>query len=235
MATSMEFPTPNKKKSEYTLVVQNNYPQESLTYSSNKGEKGDVGDIGPQGPKGDTGPQGPQGPVGKQGPRGDNGKNYETASGQSFGWASYKSDTQKAINLGSLRGIDGWVPFFIDKDCEKNEDFLPIGGTSLWNPNTRRINFKSFKIGSKINIRYDFEIETFSNNTELWARTLFEGNDSDVTTYLGILKYQFIYKMSCEQTVFIENKSIKTSGGTPQFRSDNECVIFPKGIYISVC
>jgi hypothetical protein len=104
----------------------------------------------------------------------------------------------------------------------------------LLNQVAKRINFKAFQHGAIVNIRYDLEIETYNNNTELWIRTFSIDDENSVTGYLGNLKYQYSYELSFYQTIFIEDRAIKVFGGIPQIRSDNEGAVILKGVYISV-
>ena len=112
--------------------------------------------------------------------------------------------------------------------------FLPKESVGLWNPETRRFNFKTINIGSIITVRYNIELSTFTNNTEVWARTLCENFDTSATTYVGNLKYQFDYDMSIEHHIFLENKAMQLFGGIPQLRTDNDSSMIVKSIHIAV-
>jgi hypothetical protein len=96
-------------------------------------------------------------------------------------------------------------------------------------------NFKSLKLGAKVDIRYDFTITTESNYTELWFRTFNEKYSNSPTSYVANLKYQYSYDMSFFQTVYIDDQRIKGYGARPQARTDSESSLWLKGIYISVC
>lgn len=247
MAKKMDFPVANKKPSYAEL--KNSSETEELDYfvpypATLKGDPGERGPEGPQGPKGDRGPAGPIGPEGKQGEkglRGDKGKDgkdgvsYISPSGQYPGWAHYASKTPRSINVGATNGDDGWVSFFIDtENIYINEEYLPPESTALWNIYTKKLNFRTLKLGSKVEIRYDFTLETMANNSEVWIRTLFDSTNSSVTGYVGNLKYQYEYDISYLQTVFVDQNVIKSSGGIPQIRIDNNGIFTLKGIYISV-
>jgi hypothetical protein len=241
MAKSMDFP----KKKKYSETVQE---EKQIEYISVPGMQGEKGDIGPQGPVGPQGPQGERGIPGKdgkdgkagpQGPKGDpgkgNGQSYESPSGQYPGWAYYKNASQNKTKIGPERGDDGWVSIFLDVDQEQSiEKYLPNKSVSLLNQVAKRINFKAFQHGAIVNIRYDLEIETYNNSTELWIRTFSIDDENSVTGYLGNLKYQYLYDLSFYQTIFIEDRAIKVFGGIPQIRSDNEGAVILKGVYISV-
>lgn len=239
MAKSMDFPGASKKQA-YSSIIEtqtNNLSDQAFSpifygQPGPRGPQGVIGERGEPGPKGDVGPAGPKGPKGE---KGDSGKNYETPSGQNPGWAYYYNDNQRPFQLGADKGKDGWVSFFIDgKDIKSSELFLQDHGVPLWNIETKRINFKPLKLGSIVKIKYDFAVETFSNNTEAFIRTLCSETEKETTTYLGALKYQYTYEMSCEQTVYVNDSSMKTHGGIPQFRTDSPALLIPKGIYISV-
>jgi hypothetical protein len=246
MAKSMDFP----KKRKYSETVQEEKLIEHVSIPRMQLERGDIGPQGPEGPmgpqglqgepglkgeKGDTGKQGPKGPKGE---RGEPGKGLEgpySASGQYPGWAYYKNKNENKIKIGPERGDDGWVSIFLDIDQEKTiEKYLSKESVSLLNEVAKKINFKGLQHGAMVNIRYDLEIETYSNNTELWIRTFSINDKNSVTGYLGNLKYQYLYDLSFYQTIFIENNDIKVFGGIPQIRSDNEGTVILKGMYISV-
>ena len=237
MAKSMDFP----KKKKYSETVQE---EKSVEYISVPGMQGQKGDIGPQGPqgerglkgdKGDSGKQGPEGPKGERGEPGKGSEGYDSASGQYPGWAYYKNKNDNKIKIGPERGEDGWVSIFLDVDQEQSiEKYLPNKSVSFINQVAKKINFRAFQFGAIVNIKYDLEIETYNNNTELWIRTFSIDDENSVTGYLGNLKYQYSYDFSFYQTIFIEDRSIKAFGGIPQIRSDNEGSVILKGIYISV-
>jgi hypothetical protein len=237
MTKSMDFP----KKKKYSETVQE---EKSVEYISVPGMQGQKGDIGPQGPqgerglkgdKGDPGKQGPEGPKGERGEPGKGSEGYDSASGQYPGWAYYKNASQNKTKIGPERGDDGWVSIFLDVDQEQSiEKYLPKKSVPLLNQVAKRINFKAFQEGAIVNIRYDLEIETYNNNTELWIRTFLIDDENSVTGYLGNLKYQYSYDLSFYQTIFIKDRPTRIFGGIPQIRSDNEGTVILKGIYISV-
>jgi hypothetical protein len=245
MATNMEPPQPLKKKN-YLDAVKSSSPQEiekqyiavpglqgETGLTGPKGDKGDKGDIGPQGPKGD------QGRVGPQGERGEPGKGaegYDSPSGQYPGWAYYKNASDKLTILGPQRGDDGWVSFNFSPNLElSNQDYIMKNSSELWLSDTNTFNFKGLRLGAKVDIRYDFTINTDSNYTELWIRTFNEKYLNSPTSYVANLKYQYSYDMSFFQTIYIDDQRIKSYGSKPQARTDAESSILVKGIYISVC
>ena len=93
-------------------------------------------------------------------------------------------------HLKSLGDLTGQEKIYQNALKKANEEFLPREAVALWNPNTRRMNFKTLNIGAIVTIRYNIEIQTFSNNTEAWIRTYIDGFDNYPTTYIGLLKYQ---------------------------------------------
>ena len=237
MATSMDFP----KKKKYSEAVQETKSIEYISVPGIQGERGDVGPMGPPGPqgpkgdKGDPGKQGPQGPKGERGEPGKGAEGYDSPSGQYPGWAYYKDETNNKIKIGPERGEDGWVSIFLKIDKQKSiEKYLPKKSVPFLNEVAKRINFKAFQYGAKVDIRYDLEIETYENNTEIWIRTFSIDDENSVTGYLGNLKYRYSYDFSYYQTIFIQDQDIKVFGGIPQIRSDNEGTVILKGIYISV-
>jgi hypothetical protein len=114
------------------------------------------------------------------------------------------------------------------------EKYLPRDAVSLYGGDTKRINLKGLNVGSRVDVTYTFEVETFSSNTELWCRTYLPGTERDVTTLMGVLKYQYVYEMSVTQSVFVESDSDKTSGAVPQLRTDMDALARLKTIHVSV-
>jgi hypothetical protein len=241
MANSMEFPPLNNKKYLDAINKKQEVDIQHIAVPGMQGERGDVGPKGDKGDKGDPGPQGPKGDDGKRGPQGERGEpgksseGYDSPSGQYPGWAYYQNKNLLETLLGPDRGEDGWVSvvFKVDDDFSI-EDYLPKNTTSLWNSSMNMINFKTLKIGAKVDIRYDFIFNTYSNNTEAWIRTHAPRSTRSPIGYLGCLKYQYSYEMSFMQTFFIDRSSINMSGANIQFRSDTDSSVLLKGVYISV-
>jgi hypothetical protein len=241
----MEPPQPLKKKN-YLDAVKSTAPQElekqyiavpglqgETGLTGPKGEKGDKGDTGPEGPKGDQGRTGPQG---ERGEPGKGGEGYDSPSGQYPGWAYYKNESSKVTLLGPQRGDDGWVSLNFYADLQSsNEDYIMKNTHQLWLSDISMFNFKALKLGAKVDIRYDFTINTESNYTELWLRIFNEKYSSCPTSYVANLKYQYSYDMSFSQTLYIDDQRIKSHGAKPQARTDSESSLWLKGIYISVC
>jgi hypothetical protein len=240
MAKSMDFPDVSKKK-KYSETIKEVVNTEYIAVPGIQGERGEIGLTGPQGiqgPKGDKGDPGKQGPEGPKGERGEPGKGaegYDSASGQYPGWAYYKNKNNNKTKIGPERGDDGWVSVFLDIDKEQSvEKYLPNKSVSLLNEVAKRINLRAFQLGAKVDVRYDLEIETYNNNTEIWIRTFSVDEENSVLGYLGNLKYRYSYDFSFSQTIFVESKEVKAFGGILQIRSDNEGTVMLKGIYISV-
>ena len=245
MAKNMDSPQPLKRK-PYAQAIQSLEQQsqelkEYIAVPGITGEKGEQGQKGDKGEKGDTGPQGPKGDTGKEGPqgvRGEPGKGaegYDSVSGQYPGWAYYKNTDNLKTNIGPEKGNDGWVyPKFILDVERSDETYISQGSKSSFLIDSNMLSFKSLKIGAKVDIRYDFEITTYSNYTDLWLR-LFSEKYSDLpTSYVAKLKYQYSYDMSFFQTLYISNSRLKTCVIRPEFRSDLEGSLILKGMYISV-
>jgi hypothetical protein len=239
MAKSMDFPASSKKKkysenipSDNSLIID---PQMYIAVPGPQGEPGPRGPKGDSGLRGEQGPKGDKGDPGKDGRDGKDGISIMSPSMQSIGWGLYDNLDKRYFRLGANNGDDGWVTFFVDaKGKNTNELFLPKDSVGLWNPETRKINFKTLKIGSIITVRYNIELSTFSNNTEVWFRTLSKNIDTCPTTYLGTLKYQFDYDLSMQHTLFLEDKEMQISGGIPQIRTDHDASMIVKSIHISV-
>ena len=237
MAKSMDFP----KKKKYLETIQEVKTTEYIAVPGITGEKGEVGPAGPQGEPGPKGDKGDKGDIGRQGPQGERGEpgragdGYDSPSSQYPGWAYYANKSAQEFRLGPERGEDGWVNFFLDIDESKTiETYLPNKSVSLLNITANNINLKTLKVGAKVDIRYDFSLETYVPNTEVWIRTLLRDEDISPMGYVGLLKYQYSYDISYSQTIFINSDKIKNYGGQPQIRTDNESSFILKGIYVSV-
>lgn len=105
---------------------------------------------------------------------------------------------------------------------------------SLYNPNTRRLNLRGLKLGSQIQITYNFEITTMSSNTEVWCRSIFKGSEREYTSFLASFKYQHTYDVSTTHNLCITSIPDRELGIVPQVRSDMDASLKMKSIYISV-
>lgn len=205
------------------------------------------GPQGPQGPKGEQGPQGVPGIQGSKGDKGDpgkdgrdgkngvDGKSILSPSEQMIGWGYYENTRPKQQRTGIDQGNDGWVRLLIDEPYKNNnEAYLPYGNVSLWNATTGKLNFKTLKLGSIITICYNIQLTTYTNNTEVWIKTLLNNESKSPVSYVGNLKYQYEYDFSLEQKIFLENTKDQNFGGIPQIRTDNPCEAILKSLYISI-
>lgn len=235
VSKNMDFPV--SKKSSYSQLIHQTQPEEnSVSYipvPGPQGPKGDPGSAGVRGERGERGEKGDAGPKGDPGKNGKDGKTYLPVYEQDTGWAKYVNNLESPIRLGATRGTDGWVNFSVD-DKNPLEKYLPRDSVSLYNVNSKKLNFKGIKLGSRVNITYNFEIETFSSNTELWCRTMLSSPETSSTTLVGNLKYQFTYDMSVTQSVFVENEADRIHGGIPQLRTDMDAIARIKSIHVSV-
>jgi hypothetical protein len=235
----MDFPVTNK--SSYTAKVEGSKGLiENPAFLAVPGPQGIQGKPGIQGPQGLPGKDGKDGKDGKQGPRGDrglpgkDGKSYVTSYDQNPGWASYENLDPIETKSGSDKGIDGWVSLFINKKNISEETYLPKGSVPLYNPETKAINLKGLKLGSQVNITYEFEISTIYANTEVWVRSYFINSEREVTSFLASLKYQHEYLISETHSIFLKEESDKKSGVVPQIRTDLDAFVKLKSIHISV-
>ena len=236
MAVSKSMDFPGAKKSSYAAQVEQSqaspYQDNSLSFvpvPGPEGPPGPAGKNGAQGPEGKMGPQGPAGPTGKDG------KSSISASGQQPGWASYTNTINKPTKLGISEGDDGWVTLILDtKDKTQNETYLPKGCTSLWNSHQRALNFHGIKEGSQVSVTYNFELTTYTSNTEIWLRTYFASNDQEFVQFVGSLKYQNTYSLSVTQNIFIEDQAMWGNGAVPQIRTDFDASVIFNSVYVSV-
>jgi hypothetical protein len=242
MAASKSMDFPGAKKSSYAAQVEQS---QSSTYQENtlsflpvpgpQGPQGPAGRDGKDGLPGPAGPEGQKGQKGEKGPNGQNGLSSLSSSGQQAGWASYINAINKPIKLGISQGEDGWVTLILDtKDKTQNEKYLPKDCTSLWNSHQRALNFHGIKEGSQVFVTYNFELTTYTSNTEVWLRTYFANNDQEFVNFVGSLKYQNVYNLSVTQNIFIENKSMWGSGAVPQIRTDFDASVIFNSVYVSV-
>jgi hypothetical protein len=240
MAISKNMDSPYAKKSNYALQVKES-SETGLSFVPIAGPQGPQGPQGLPGPQGPRGEQGPEGKKGDKGDRGDAGKNGKdgtsslSPSEQQIGWGYYENLKDNNQTTGIDKGIDGWVSLYVDaKGKNTNEKFLPKGHVSLWIANSKKLNFKNINVGAIVKVRYNVELTTFVNNTEVWVKTLLFDDTFSPTSFIGSLKYQYSYDFSCEHTMFINNKDFQNFGGVPQIRTDNPCEVRLKSIYISV-
>lgn len=232
MAKSMDFPI-NNKKLYSTSIPDTPITDDYVVDHSQKGEKGDQGIPGPQGPKGEPGEPGPQGPEGPRGPKGDKGKDYESPSGQNPGWSYYSSNETIFFQLKPEKG---WTQIYLNsKMQEKEETFISKKTVSFWNYDAKKINFRALEIGAQIQLIYNFEIETYSNNTDVWIRTIVPDTQKHYTSLIGTFKYQNQHVISIKQNLFVHNKEEWSKGAIIQAGADNICSIGLNSIYISVC
>jgi hypothetical protein len=242
MAVSKSMDFPGAKKSSYAAQVEQS--QASPTVDNALSFLPVPGPVGPQGPAGRDGrngeqglqgPQGEPGPKGDRGPAGVNGKSSLSSSGQQAGWASYTNTIDKPTKLGISQGDDGWVTLLLDtKDKSQNEKYLPEGCTSLWNSHQRALNFHGIKEGSQVLVTYNFEITTYTPNTEVWLRTYFASKDKEFVELIGSFKYQNVYNLSATQQIFIEDSAMWGNGAVPQIRTDFDASVILNSVYVSV-
>jgi len=242
MAVSKSMDFPGAKKSSYAAQVEQS--QASPTVDNALSFLPVPGPVGPQGPAGRDGrngeqglqgPQGEPGPKGDRGPAGVNGKSSLSSSGQQAGWASYTNTIDKPTKLGISQGDDGWVTLLLDtKDKSQNEKYLPEGCTSLWNSHQRALNFHGIKEGSQVFVTYNFEITTYTPNTEVWLRTYFASKDKEFVELIGSFKYQNVYNLSATQQIFIEDAAMWGNGAVPQIRTDFDASVILNSVYVSV-
>lgn len=239
MSKSMDFPT--NKKSSYAAQVVETQSVNSDVLINYVPVPGPAGPMGPSGPQGVPGPQGPAGKDGIQGLKGErgipgkDGESSLSSSGQQAGWAAYFNKSRKDIRLGVNEGEDGWVSVWVDsKGSNTNEKYLPQGCTSLWNEHQRMLNFHGLKVGSQVFVTYNFELTTYSNNTEVWIRTYFPKSATEISQFVASLKYQYVYNMYVTQHFFIEDEYMWSSGAIPQIRTDYDSSVIMNSIYVSV-
>lgn len=233
ISQNMDFPLPPKKKNYADLAQQNQPTDSSISYIPVPGPAGPQGDPGKAGPKGDPGPPGPKG---NTGPRGEPGRDAKRSIyDQKPGWAIYYSKKVNNFRLGATKGDNGWVDFYVDGlGDNSNSLYLPEGKVELYNPETRRINFKNLNLGTQVDITYNFEITTFSTNTEVWCRSVFPGTDRDQISFVANLKYEYSYDLSTTHKLYVSDQMEKINGVIPQLRTDLDSVALIKSIHISV-
>lgn len=240
VSKSMDFPKNNNYAAQ-VAQTQSISMESGINYIPVPGPQGPQGPQGPAGKDGKDGLPGPQGPEGKKGPKGDpgipgkDGVSFISASGQQPGWAAYYNNKKQDILLGISRGDDGWVKVYVDgKGSRTNEKYLPNGSVSLWNSESKVLNFKGVKEGSQVLVTYNFDITTLNNNTELWVRTVFPGANLEFTKFVASLKYQYTYNVSVEQHLYIEDAGCQILGASPQVRTDFDSILNMNSIHVSV-
>ena len=244
MAVSKSMDFPGAKKSSYAAQVASQtskvaetqlFPESTLNFVPVPGPQGPPGPPGKDGERGEQGFTGNIGPKGERGLPGKDGESSLSASGQQAGWASYTNSAIKPIKLGITQGDDGWVSVWLDtKDKTQNETYMPKGCTSLWNSHQRMLNFHGIKEGSQVFVTYNFELTTYTSNTEVWLRTYFAKKDQEFVQFMGSLKYQNVYNLSATQQIFIEDPVMWGNGAIPQIRTDFDASVILNSIYVSV-
>ena len=242
MAVSKSMDFPSGKKSSYAAQVEQSQatyaPDNTLSFLPVPGPVGPQGPAGRDGRDGKQGPEGPEGKAGAKGapgPAGKDGLSSLSSSGQQAGWASYTNVIDKPLKLGISQGDDGWVTLVLDtKDKKQNETYLPKGCTSLWNSHQRALNFHGIKEGSQVFVTYNFELTTYTPNTEVWLRTYFKSKDKEFVQLIGSFKYQGTYALSATQQIFIEDASMWGNGAIPQIRTDFDSSVIFNSVYVSV-
>ena len=242
MAASKSMDFPGGKKSSYAAQVEqsqaNFTPDNTLSFLPVPGPVGPQGPAGRDGKDGLPGPQGPEGKMGQRGEKGQTGQNglsSLSSSGQQAGWASYTNAIDKPTKLGISQGDDGWVTLILDtKDKTQNELYIPKDCTSLWNSHQRALNFHGIKEGSQVFVTYNFELTTYTPNTEVWLRTYFASKGKEFVQLIGSFKYQGVYTLSATQQIFIENASMWGNGAVAQIRTDFDASVIFNSIYVSV-
>ncbi len=242
MAVSKSMDFPGAKKSSYAAQVEQSQatttPDNTLSFLPVPGPVGPQGPAGRDGRNGEQGlpgKQGDPGPKGDRGPAGKDGLSSLSSSGQQAGWASYTNALDKPIKLGISQGDDGWVTLILDtKDKNQNEKYLPKDCTSLWNSHQRALNFHGIKEGSQVFVTYNFELTTYTPNTEVWLRTYFASKDKEFVELIGSFKYQNVYNLSATQQIFIEDTAMWRNGAVPQIRTDFDASVIFNSVYVSV-
>jgi hypothetical protein len=244
MAVSKSMDFPGAQKSSYAAQVQqsqpNVYQENTLSFLPVPGPVGPQGPAGRDGKDGSPGPEGKQGQEGKQGPKGEKGANGKdgisslSSSGQQAGWAAYYNNLTNMSKLGVTQGDDGWVTVYINSEGSQNETYLPKDTVSLWNDHARMLNFKGLKEGAQVFITYNFELTTYTTNTEVWIRTFFANSNREISQFVASLKYQHTYPISVTQQIFIEDQKMWGNGAYPQIRTDYDASAIMKSIYVSV-
>lgn len=239
----MSFPESAKRKKYSDVINQDQTIEEkSVSYVAVPGPQGPQGIQGPKGESGPQGPQGIQGPKGDPGRNGKDGKDGKdgisilSPSGQNIGWGLYYNHNKNIVNLGANCGNDGWVALNLKSQGNKTiESFLPKDDSvALWIDASQKINLKSLKIGSIVDICYNVELTTLQNNTELWYRSYIEGAEHYPTSYAGILKYQFSYDISLQHSLVVDSYAAWSNGIKPEIRTDNDALITLKSIIVKV-
>jgi len=237
VSKSVNFPGESSYAKQVKQSQENSVESNSIYVAvpGPAGPPGSPGKPGSQGPQGEKGDKGDKGERGERGFPGKDGKSVIGSYDQKIGWANYENSDLSSIRLGVDRGDDGWVSVYVDSYGKNtNELFLPENNTSLYNPETRRLNFKHLNIGTQVQVVYSFKITTFSSNTEVWARSYFPDSKDAITSFVASLKYQYTYDLTTTHNIYIDTQINKNSGIVPQIRTDMDAMVQIKNIYISV-
>ena len=237
VSKNMSFPGENSyiNQVKQTKETGNLLSPEIIPIPGPQGPPGPTGRPGELGPKGEQGEQGEQGPRGERGLPGKDGLSYLPRYGQKAGWAVYDSKNPTPIKVGIENSANGWISLLLlNKGPNTNEKYLPENNTSLYNYVSKRINFRHLNLGTQVAITYNFLLNTYSNNTEVWIRSYFPDCQEEVVSYLGLCKYQYSYPFSITQNIFLDSEDKINSGIVPQIRTDMDGEAFLNYIAISV-
>ena len=230
-----DFPKIRKKASPYEKEASAQPLLDGPQYIAVPGPEGPRGAQGERGPQGIPGKDGPEGPKGERGLPGKDGESYFPTYKQKTGWARYTAKKPEQISLGAKKGRDGWVSFDLDASGkDTTELYLPEKSVALYNKEADRINLKHLKLGTRLQITYDFDFVTLGSNTELWLRSVFPNSERAYTSFVGLFKYEYEYRLSVTHFLTLEEDSEKTHGILPQARSDMNSLFTPLSITISV-
>lgn len=222
----MDFPS--RKKSSYADRVEGTaLPKgEGFAYipvPGPEGPRGPKGEQGPEGKPGKDGKDGKDGIPGPQGKAGKDGKNVLSPSGQVPGLGKYFSSTSNFSRTGASRGIDGWVSLFLSEDIKQVDKYLP-NSRELYNHNAKKITLKEVSLGAFVHLIGSVKIETFTANTEVWARIFFPGTDRSEEIFVASVKYAGEYQLSINIPFVIDSDNEKAAGAVLQIRTDYDAI-----------
>lgn len=157
-------------------------------------------------------------------------------SAATFGYADYSNSNPSANPLNLLPDIAQPIPNDAAGSLT-NEDQLPPGVGSLWNPLTSQFNFSTLKIGSTVDIRMDATINTTALN-QAWKveLALAVGTPSEYTIEFssGIRLFTGASQITRFNGIYIGNSETRDNPAELRIVSNNNATVQVSGWYVRV-
>lgn len=153
-------------------------------------------------------------------------------NGKSDGWMVYSNSASTvAYTTGTPLKLlnNGLGP-------QTLKTYKPKGLTELWNTSTNQFNLSELILGDEVVIRFSFDLETLSNNTESYIYTNMAIGGAAYSLYNGVWTFKTIgtRQIGSEIMIYIGNNDTIIYPTELLFVSDANCNIKVNSFYISV-